>query len=112
MHSKTLTLALLAAFCLLLVLQVGLSVLEETVRAQPGGVDPFLIVVNGTWIDNEEPIYAINTHEESICVYEYNSEANRLKLVAVRSYKWDRKIQEYNNLPPSVRLVQSRVGTP
>jgi hypothetical protein len=86
-----------------------LVALEETASAQIFGSEPFTIVVNGTWIDNEEPVFVINTKEETICVYEYNSEENRMKLVAVREYRHDRRLREYNNDAPSVATVQRTV---
>ena len=110
MKSKKLSLILFSVLGFLLLLQVGLTVLEETVQAQALGSDRFMIVVNGCWRDNEEPVYVLNTREQVISVYEYNSEENKMKLVAVRSYKWGRVIREYNNGKPSVSLVQNRVG--
>lgn len=110
MKSKRLSVTLIGVLGFLLVLQAGLVVLEESVNAQMFGADRYMILVNGIWRDNEEPVYVINTREQAICVYEYNSEENKMKLVAVRSYKWDRLIQEYKNDAPSVAQVRNRVG--
>ncbi|NOZ23073.1 MAG: hypothetical protein GXP25_18525 [Planctomycetes bacterium] len=109
MKSKKLTLVLLMALGFLVTIQIALTVLEETANAQIFGSDRYMIVVNGTWIDNEEPVFVINTREETICVYEYNSEEDKMKLVAVRLYKWDRMLQEYNNDAPSVATIRSTV---
>ena len=112
MKRKGLTLTLLMALGFLLTIQVALMVLEETANAQLFGSDRYMIVVNGTWLDNEEPVFVINTREQTICTYEYNSEEDRMKLVAVRSYKWDRLLREYSNEAPSVATVKSTVGGP
>ena len=109
MKSKKLTLGLLTLLGLLLVIQVGLSILEESVNAQVFGADRYVIMVNGAWRDNREPVYVINTREQSICVYAYNSEEKKMRLVAVRSYKWDRVIREYNNDAPTVDVIQNKV---
>ena len=109
MKSKKLTLALLSVLGFLVAVQIGLTLLEESVHAQ-FGFDRYMIVVNGTWYDNEEPIFVINTREQVICVYEYNSEEDKMGLVAVRSYQWDRVIREFNNNPPTVQSIRSTVG--
>lgn len=109
MNSKKLTVSLLAALGILILAQVTLTLIEECVSAQGIG-DRYMILVSGTWKDNREPVYILNTREQVINVYAYNGEENRMRLVAVRSYQWDRLVREFNNDPPSVDQIQGSVA--
>jgi len=59
-------------------------------------------------------LYLIDTKTQALAVYSVNPQNPKgtLKLEAVRQYRWDLKLAEYNNQPPEVATIESMVGTP
>lgn len=59
-------------------------------------------------------LYLIDTKAQSFAVYRVEPSANSrgsgsVKLEAARKYRWDLQLNEYNNLAPEVRAVESMV---
>jgi hypothetical protein len=61
-------------------------------------------------------LYLIDTKNQAMAVYSVNATPQNakgaLKLEAVRQYRWDLKLAEYNNQPPEVAAIESMVGGP
>ena len=55
----------------------------------------------------------IDTRNQAFAVYRLDPQNTKgsVKLEAVRQYRYDLKLTEYNNLPPEVAAVESMVGT-
>ena len=64
------------------------------VIAQGDGSARHTFGVVGDRQGNREPFYLVDTEEQTIMVYEY-FQGGGLGLVAVRNYKYDKKLQDY-----------------
>jgi hypothetical protein len=54
-------------------------------------------------------VYLMDVDSETITVYRTNPDLNRFKLMAVRSFKFDRFLNDYNNEKPTPAEVQKIV---
>ncbi|MEW6356826.1 MAG: hypothetical protein AB1696_10890 [Planctomycetota bacterium] len=118
LNSMHLTRCLLSVVAVLLVAVVWTSITGEKAAAQQDA-GRYMISVVGFWRDNSEPVFIINTRDQTISVYEYDSEQNLLDLFAVRSYEYDRKLKEFpvwkkrtdrRGQGPSVAEMEKRGG--
>jgi hypothetical protein len=58
-------------------------------------------------------LYLFDTKAQAFAIYRVDPQNPKgtVKLEAVRQYRWDLKLSEYNNLPPEVSAIESMVGT-
>jgi len=66
-------------------------------------------IVVGTPEKNDYPVFLLNTAEESLTIYEYDSRSEDLTLHVARSYRFDSQLNDYNNKKPDVRDVEKKV---
>jgi hypothetical protein len=59
-------------------------------------------------------LYLIDTKAQAFAVYRVDPQNGKgtIKLEAARQYRWDLKLAEYNNQPPDVASIESRIGSP
>ena len=77
-------------------------------EGQAGGV----ICVVGEERNGFAPIVLVDVPDQTVLVYEYSYANDRIELTSARTFKWDRRLMEYNTRGPTfdeVRLeVESR----
>jgi len=100
-----------------LVLAAGLGVGRSPVAladpqrvADPGGTIAFTSTIPGS---AHQWLYLIDTKNQSFAIYRVDpqSPTGMVKLEAARHYRYDLRLSEYNNLPPEVSAIESRVRT-
>jgi ABC-type phosphate transport system auxiliary subunit len=79
----------------------------QNVQAQSASSVPGVAVVLGEQYDEEVPVVVVDPLAQTLMVYQYDYD--RLKLEAVRSYRYDRKLSEFDNSGLSVRDVMERL---
>lgn len=84
---------LLVVIALFLLAQVFKNTTNNVV-AQGDGSARHIFGVVGTPQGNRQPFFLVDTAEETIIVYEYY-QGGGFGLTAVRSYKYDKKLQEH-----------------
>ena len=110
----TKALLMINGFLLALLLMVQVS--DRGVQAQaPGGVGAgaTMAIVTGEPSPNQdEPIFVVDSRNETICCYEFNVGTRKFGLKAARTYKYDKEIpEEFNNERPAVKDVKAgRLG--
>ena len=59
-------------------------------------------------------LFMIDTKSQAFAVYRVDPQNPKgsVKLEAVRQYKYDLKLTEFNNQPPEVAAIESMVGSP
>lgn len=60
---------------------------------------------------NRQPLYLVDTRQEVIMVYEYGVQSEGLGLVAARSYKYDKLLEDYgrSTFGPKVKEVKETI---
>lgn len=60
---------------------------------------------------NRQPFYLVDTRQEVIMVYEYGVQGEGLGLTNVRSYKYDKLLEEYgrSNIGPKVDKIKKEI---
>ena len=74
-----------------------------------GAKHVFAIV--GNRANNREPFYLVDTRQEVIMAYEYGVQGDGLGLVSVRSYKYDKLLEQYgrSNFGPKVDKIRKEI---
>ena len=88
------------------------------VLAQDSAAVPYLIGITGPEQNLRLPLFLIDIRKEVILSYEYNISRRSLELVRVRTYRYDRQLEDYENTAsrggPSVgevrQMVRRRAG--
>ncbi len=111
---RTMT-ALLATNAVLLALLAIVQVSGRGVWAQaPGGAAggaTMAIIVGDPAPSQDEPIFVIDSRNETICIYEFNVGTRKFGLKAARTYKYDKELVEFMNERPTVEDVKAgRLG--
>ncbi len=67
--------------------------------------------VVGNRANNREPFYLVDTRQEVIMAYEYGVQGDGLGLVSVRSYKYDKLLEQYgqSNFGPKVDRIKKEI---
>ena len=111
----TKALLMINGFLLALLLMVQVS--DRGVQAQaPGGVggggSTMAMVIGEASPNQDEPIFVVDSRNETICCYEFNVGTHKFGLKAARTYKYDKEIpEEFNNERPLVKDVRAgRLG--
>ena len=114
LSDKRMTTALLAINGFLLALLLIVQVSGNGLWAQAAGSSPgsTMAMVTGEPSPNQdEPIFVVDSRNETICCYEFNVGTRKFGLKAARTYKYDKEIPEdFNNEWPLVKDV--RKGLP
>jgi hypothetical protein len=76
------------------------------IEGQAGGV----ICVAGEVSSGYAPIILVDVPDQVLLFYEYSYLGRNIKFVAARSYRFDRRLTEFNNLAPTVQEIGGRVG--
>jgi len=58
---------------------------------------------------NHYGLYVMDVDAETICVYRASPDTSRFRLMAVRTFKYDRQLEDVNNDAPTPREVQKLV---
>jgi hypothetical protein len=58
---------------------------------------------------NSYGVYLLDLDSSTLVVYRTDAQANRLKLIASRTWKWDRFLDDFNNSAPTPKDVQRMV---
>lgn len=98
---------LLGVIAVCLVIEVGSSIASAR---QAGGVasGDSVLVVAGQITRDSYGLYLVDLESKSICVYQWLGGPRKLRLMAARSYVFDRKLDEYNT-EPSPREIKELV---
>jgi hypothetical protein len=51
--------------------------------------------------------YLLDVDSQTICAYQYFAGDKNLRLAAARSYKWDRRLENFNTSDPNPRQVKA-----
>jgi len=103
---------LLVVVIVLLVL-VLIKTPPSYVVAQGGGGSgtKHVFAVVGNQQSNREPFYLVDTRQEVIMVYEYGVQGDGLGLSSVRSYKYDKFLEQYgrSRFGPKVDKIKKEI---
>ena len=97
------------AVLLALIVLMEISGSGPTAQGQAGAAGgATMAVVTGVPSSNQdEPIFILDSRNETFAVYEFNPGTRKFGLKAVRTYKYDKQVEEYQNERPSVADVRS-----
>ena len=110
LSDKRMTTVLLAINGVLLALVIIVEMSGSGAWAQQGGssVGATMAVITGEPSPNQdEPIFVVDSRNETVCIYEYNVGTRKFGLKAARTYKFDKELREYANEPPTVDDVKA-----
>jgi hypothetical protein len=82
-------------------------------QARPGGAaNANILAFTGPIGRNESGLFLVDVENGTIWCYsvEFSDGVRKLQLVAARSWLYDRHLQDYNNLSPTVRQVQQLIS--
>jgi hypothetical protein len=103
---KTATIVLLAvALGSLLTSRGVLAPARAQVVDRTGGV----ILVVGEQYSADAPVVILDVPNQTVMVYEYSYQNNRIEFTAARTYKYDRLLTDWNTRGPTVEEVRQQV---
>ena len=84
-------------------------------QAQGDGASGHIVALVGEAQAGQQPIYVVDTREQTLLVYEYGLGRSGLHLVAARSIEYDKLMKEFDirsnhNVSPTVEQVRRNVG--
>jgi hypothetical protein len=87
---------LLGVVIVLLVLVLIKTSPDYVIAQGDGGAGAkHVFAIVGNRANNREPFYLVDTRQEVIMAYEYGVQGDGLGLVSVRSYKYDKLLEQY-----------------
>jgi len=86
-------LAMVAAW---LVVDVGFAVARATTDPAVGGK---VLAVAGRLTSDTNGLFLVDLDNETILVYQYSSDKNRLRFSAARTFAYDRRLEDYSTSP-------------
>jgi len=94
---------------------VGMMINGREVVAQGDGAAAHIVGLVGNVTGSEQPIYVIDTREQTLMVYEYGLGRSGLHLVATRSMEYDKLLPEFDirttsGRSPAVEDVRKSAG--
>ena len=117
LSDKRMTIGLAATVGVLLVLLIaveimnGSGVLAQVPPSGPGGGSTMAMIIGEAAPNQDQPMFVVDSRNETICVYSFNAGTHKFGLKAARSYKYDKEIEVYNNEKPAVKDVKGgRLG--
>ncbi|MFO8008323.1 MAG: hypothetical protein R6V05_11385 [Candidatus Brocadiia bacterium] len=78
-------------------------------RAQSEGSAGGVICVIGQERSGDAPIVLVDVPDQTIVIYEYSYSADRVTLASVRSFRYDKRMRDWQTDGPSVTEVQEYV---
>ncbi len=94
----------------IVIILLAILILKEPtqyVNAQGDGFAKHVFGLIGDRQGNREPLYLIDTQEQTILVYEYATQGEGLGLVSARSYKHDKQLEKFGRAyGPSIKKIK------
>jgi hypothetical protein len=78
---------------------------------QSGGMTSGVICVVGDVYAAYAPIVLVSVPDQSVVVYEYSYQGRQIRLAGARTYQYDKLLQDFQNLPPTVEQVKDALET-
>ncbi|MHC4268739.1 MAG: hypothetical protein ACYSWS_02845 [Planctomycetota bacterium] len=105
------TVLLGVAIVLLVLLLMENSTNYVAAQGDGGAGAKHVFAVVGNQQSNRESFYLVDTKQEVIMVYEYGVQGEGLGLVSVRSYKYDKLLEQYgiSNFGPKVDVIKKQI---
>ena len=103
---------LLGVVIVLLVLVLIKTSPDYVIAQGDGGAGAkHVFAIAGNRANNREPFYLVDTRQEVIMAYEYGVQGDGLGLVSVRSYKYDKLLEQYgrSNFGPKVDKIRKEI---
>ncbi|MFO7956981.1 MAG: hypothetical protein R6X33_07750 [Candidatus Brocadiia bacterium] len=88
---------------------LGGSRLTNRAHAQSEGSSGGLIAVMGEVAGNDAPLILVDVPDQTIMVYEYSYSGDTIELTSARTYRWDKRLTDYETDGPSVDEVRAFV---
>ena len=103
--------ALLAVIAACLIVEVSASRAQAINPAVGAAGDGSVLAVAGQITRDTYGLYLVDLKNRTICVYQWVTKKRepKLKLIAARTYAFDRELDEYNT-EPSPRKIKGLVG--
>jgi len=104
--ARWLVVGLLAAIAAGLLVEVGLtasSAARAPLAAGSAGGDSVLVVAGQVTRDSYG-LYLVDQENRTICVYQWSPGERKLRLLAARTYAFDRKLDQYNTEPDPLEI--------
>jgi len=114
--AKWFAVAFLAVAACCLLVQVGISIAaDESPGAAASGGKNNVFVVAGQVTKDTYGLYLVDLEYGTICMYEWVPQSRKLRLMAARTYVYDRQLDDYNTelSPQEVKKLiaeQRRLG--
>jgi len=116
MKDKTFLFGVLTGVAIVLAVAVIISVNQTRPVYAEGGVGQAggVTVVTANFGANQDLLYLVDSEEETILAYAIGQgyqkgRGAKLEFLASRSYKWDKKVENYNGIGISVKDVKEQV---
>jgi len=90
---------LLTAIAVCLVLQVGLTLAPARAQDTAGGGAEGVFASAGQVTPETYGLYLVDVRRGTICLYQYLPSTRKLKLMAARTFLFDRQVENYNTEP-------------
>jgi hypothetical protein len=88
------------------------GVLAPRARGQSEGLTQGVICVVGAESNERAPIVLVDVPDQTMVVYEYNYQSSDIELVAARTFRFDKLLEEYRNDGVTVEEVRQEVTRP
>lgn len=82
-----------------LLVQLGMSLSPAQAQDTSGGGAEGVFAVAGQISPETYGIYLVDVRRGTICLYQYLSNTRKLKLMAARTFLFDRQLEDYNTEP-------------
>lgn len=107
--ARWLIVALLAVIATCLLIEVGFG--TSSARGELAGTasGAKVVAVAGKVTPETYGLYLLDLEHGTICIYQYLPATRKLRLMAARTYVFDRKLEDYNNAAPTPREVKRLV---
>jgi hypothetical protein len=102
--------AIVLACVLAGVLLAGSGLLPAAQAQSEGRAGQVVVVLGQVWSNGYAPIVLLDSQDETLLVYEYSYQDERVKFSCARSYRFDKLVTEFNNSGPTVEQVRSQVA--
>ncbi len=79
---------------------------QQGARAQSEGAAGGVICVMGQQRTGDAPIVLVDVPDQTLVVYEYSYSSDRIELTSVRSFRYDKRLRDWQTQGPSVEEVE------
>lgn len=94
--AKWLIVVLLAVIATCLMIEVGWTTSAARAQVAGAGGAPTVFAVAGKVTPETYGLYLVDLKYNTICVYQYLPASRRLRLMAARTFVFDRQLEDYN----------------